>query len=315
MSLTPEFQKIDFNPLGGSVSVMVTAYKEDHSVDYDAMVNLCAHMYEGNADGVFVVGSTGDMPYLRAEERASIVAAARKGFGPHRKVLGGITDWSIEGSIEMAKRLADAGADIGVIMPPLHFLGISQSELIAWFNRIADQSPIPVLLYHHMALKTPIRLSTILAIADHPNIIGMKETDLTIDRTEDILAMTADKDFILMQGRECFASQSHKLGSAGSLAALGGVWPELFYTLDRSYRNQDYALFDEYSQKLDAFNEVFSVTNKVNSISNFTHLMRLMLNYRGWLDNNHSRFGNLPADPEADAQIVAVLDKIEFPKK
>jgi len=303
------------DPIGGVISVAVTPYREDHSIDAEPMTRLAEYLGNGGTDGIFVAGSTGDMALLTIPEREALITAARKGLGESKKICAGIGDWSISAMADNAKRFQDAGADIAAVMAPIMFFTYSQAELASYFTQIANRSPMPVLLYHHVRVATPIELEAITQIADHPNIIGMKETGSQIERTEKILAAVKGKDFAVMQGNEPFIAESYGLGCSGVLSALAGVWPELFHKMDRSHRAGDTGGFNSAAAKLGEMIQVFSVMPRGASFSYFGQTMKHMLCRRGWLDNEYVRMPGFDPDPEWPRQLDEFLDEREFPKK
>ncbi|MBR6481438.1 MAG: dihydrodipicolinate synthase family protein, partial [Thermoguttaceae bacterium] len=168
---------------GGAIPVLVTPYTEDHDVDPTVIQDLSARLARYDCDGLFVAGSTGDMPFLSIDERVELLRAARKGLPDSVVLYGGIGDFALKDHYVNARRFAEVGVDAAVVMAPIIFFVINQSELYEYFRAIADNSPIPIVLYHHMRVTTPIEPETVLRLADHPNIIGMKETGATVDRT------------------------------------------------------------------------------------------------------------------------------------
>ena len=132
---------------------------------------LAAKLSKFYCDGIFVAGSTGDMPFLLISERVELVKAACAGMPDSTVLYGGIGDFSFRDHIENAKRFADAGCDVAVMMTPIIFFGLAQSEVAAYFEEIAGKSPIPIVLYHHMRVTTPIEPETVASLSLHPNII------------------------------------------------------------------------------------------------------------------------------------------------
>lgn len=298
---------------GGVVSVLVTPYHNDHSIDTDEMTRLCRRFAEVGVDGVFIAGSTGDMGLLSIEERLALVAAGRKGLGEKTNIFGGVTDYSIQRIVDNTKRFADAGANAAVVMAPIMFFTYSQTELAAYFREIADRSALPVLIYHHVRVSTPVEVETVKAVMAHPNIIGMKETGANFERSLAILDAVKGEDFLFMQGNEPYAADSYRAGCHGALSALAGVWPELYLAIDRSYRKKDEAGFQKAVDRLASMCEVFSIMPNAKSFSYFGWTMKRMLKYRGWLENLSVRMPGFEADAAWDKTLVEFLKKNDFP--
>ena len=298
---------------GGVVSVLVTPYRDDRTIDTEAMTRLCGRFSEVGVDGVFIAGSTGDMALLSIEERTALIASGRKGLGAKTNIFGGATDYSIPRMIDNTKRFADAGADVAVIMAPIMFFTYSQAELTAYFREIADRSALPILIYHHTRVSTPVEVETVRAVMDHPNIIGMKETGANFERSTAILEAVRNASFLFMQGNEPYAAESYRAGCHGALSALAGVWPELYLAIDRSYRKKEEAAFQKATDNLAAMCEVFRIMPTAESFSYFGWTMKRMLQYRGWLENLTSRMPGFIAKEEWNQTLTAFLKERDFP--
>ncbi|MDO4629881.1 MAG: dihydrodipicolinate synthase family protein [Planctomycetia bacterium] len=299
--------------IGGVIAVLVTPYHADGSVDTEGMETLCRRVANAGCNGAFVAGSTGDMALLGHRDRCAILRAARKGLGDNAQLFAGVTDFYFDGIEENTRVFADLGVDVGVLMPPLMFFKYSANEMTEWFRRAADSSPLPILLYHHMRVSTPIPLETILAVAKHPNIIGMKETSQTIDRTYEILDTIRNEDFVFLQGREAFALDSLLHGADGLLAALGCIVPEYYATLWEAFQKKDMHRVQEINAKLDRLAGIFDLMPTDKSFSYFGYALKKALMYRGWTDNATSRIPGFEPDPAFDEVLFEFLKSIDFP--
>lgn len=295
---------------GGMIGVLVTPYHQDGSVDPKAMEKLCQHVGQTGVDGVFICGSTGDMPLLEWEEREILFRAGKKGLAERAKIYGGVTSFSLAGTIANCRRAAEAGVDVAVVMPPLFFFRFSSKEMVAYMKQIADGSPIPVLMYHHQKAPTPIDLETIVSVMEYPNLLGMKETGATIERTMEILQKRGKKDYLVLQGNETFGPTSFQAGADGMMGALIGVVPEIYVALWKAFRENDETMFRQAEQQAEKVCEVFKLMPREDSFSYFGYTLKRMLQYRGWLANAWSRLPGFVPDPAFDAQLTAFLDEL-----
>lgn len=301
-------------PVGGIVSVLVTPYHKDHTVDPGAMGTICQHQASCGVNGVFVCGSTGDMGFLSSREREPLFREAKKGLaGSKAKLYGGVTALSIFETIENTRRFAEAGVDIGVLMAPLFFSRPSQAELAAYFQQIADASPIPILLYHHASAPTPIGIETIRAVASHPNIVGLKETDKQANRLAEILDSTKGAKFSVMQGSEAMALASFRQGGHGLLGAMPGVIPEPYVKLWRLFQEKNDPEIARLEIELGKLVKIFAMMPRTISASYFGYTLKLMLMRRGWLSNAYTRLPGFVPDPAYKEKVQAYLDEIGFP--
>ena len=300
---------------GGAIPVLVTPYTSQHDVDPPVVRELAARLAQYDCDGLFVAGSTGDMPFLSIDERVQILKAAREGLPSQTVLYGGIGDFALRDHWVNARRFADVGVDAAVVMAPIIFFVINQSELYEYFRAIADNSPIPIVLYHHMRVTTPIEPETVLRLADHPNIIGMKETGATVDRTYKMLELLGRRDdFFILQGREAFLEESYRAGSNGCVAALAGPAPEPFVGMDHCWRDGDEDGFKKNLEMVNRLCGLFDIM-PADSFSYFTYTLKKMFEYRGWMDNSRVRTEGFNPPAEYDALIREKLEELGFPKE
>ncbi len=298
---------------GGIVAVTVTPCHKDNSVDSEAMASLAGRLSQSGVNGLFLAGSTGDMPQLNLKDRELLVRSAKAVIKPETKIYAGITSFTISDIAEAAKRLADSGADVGVLMTPLCFFSFSQNEIYEYYRKAADASPIPILMYHHVRATTPLEIETIVRLADHPNIAGMKETGPNLERTFAILEKIKDKDFILLQGNEPYSVGCFNKGVHGGMFALTGVCPEWIIPLWKAAKAKDQTAYDAAGKRLLKLCEVFKIMPRAASFSYFTYTLKLMLKYRNWLDETAVRFPGFQPDPEYKNTLYRFLKKIDFP--
>jgi 4-hydroxy-tetrahydrodipicolinate synthase len=300
---------------GGAIPVLVTPYTRDHDVDPPVVKDLAARLAQHDCDGIFVAGSTGDMPFLSISERVELLKAARDGLPPHTVLYGGIGDFALKDHYVNARRFADVGVDVAVVMAPIIFFPINQSELYEYFRAIADNSPIPTVLYHHTRVTTPIEPETVCRLADHPNIIGMKETGASPDRTHKMLELIGKRDdFFILQGREAFLEESYRAGTDGFVAALAGPAPEPFIGMDHCWRDGDEVGFAKNLEMVNRLCGLFDIMPS-DSFSYFTYTLKKMFEYRGWIDNSRVRTEGFHPSADYDALLKEKLEELDFPKE
>jgi len=213
--------------LRGVYPPIVTPFNKDESLAYD---KLQANMSIWNAmpfRGYLVEGSNGEYVYLTYEERISLVKTARelvpKDSG--KIILAGSGCESTFATIDMSCKMAEAGADAVMVVTPCYYKNaMKDSALHAHFTAVADNSPIPVILYSVPA-NTGIDLSpTVVAdLAKHKNIIGMKDSGGDITKIGSMLHLTKDADFQILAGSAGFLLTALQLGCVGGVCALANV--------------------------------------------------------------------------------------------
>src|SRR5690349_6393710 len=132
--------------------------------------------------GYVLMGSNGEAVHLTDDERAHLIETAKEvvGNGGHGvPIVVGCGAQSTRATISSCLQAAHYGADVALVLPPSYYPGqMNNQALLTHYRAVADQSSIPVLLYNMPASAAGIDLdaSTISLLAEHPNIIGLKDS-------------------------------------------------------------------------------------------------------------------------------------------
>ena len=142
-------------------------------------------------------------------------------------VLAGSGCESTLETISMTQAMADAGADVAVVITPCYFKGkMTGPVLEAHYTAVADASPIPVVLYSVPANTTiDLPVESVVRLSKHPNIIGMKESGGDITKIGSMVYQTKGEDFQLIAGSASFLLPSLAVGAVGGICALANVLP------------------------------------------------------------------------------------------
>jgi dihydrodipicolinate synthase/N-acetylneuraminate lyase len=163
--------------LAGILPPLVTPFRADGGVDLEAFEANLESYSSFDLGGYLVLGSNGEAASLEDEEKVALIRSARRLCGP-RLLLAGTGLESTRATIAFTRRAAEAGADAALVLTPHYYKAqMTHEALRAHFERVADASPVPVLLYSvpvFTSLPFPPSLAPVLA--GHPNISGMKES-------------------------------------------------------------------------------------------------------------------------------------------
>ncbi len=194
--------------------------------------------------GLVVCGSNGELPFIDLDERVLVTKTVRDILREHRsdkKIVVGTFMNATKGTIECCKRVADVGADAGLLLPPHYFKGGGMGSAIRFFETVADASPIPVVLYN-MPGNTGVNLDTetILHLSAHPNIIGIKDT--SGDMTQmGYLCDAQNENFSVFCGSGNYFLPALALGASGGTLAVSNLYPEACRKLLDLYRGNEMA--------------------------------------------------------------------------
>ena len=224
---------------GGVMGPMVTPFKADESLDIPGFEqNVRGHIAAG-LHGVLVAGSTGEAALLSDDERRTLTEAARKLVPSDRILLVGTGAESTRHCIARCRDAASSGADgVLVVAPHYYSSSMSPAALKAHFTRVADESPVPVLLYNipkymHFRLEPDL----IAELSKHENIRGMKDSagDMTYFAR---YAESNGDTFDVMTGHGGTFATALSLGARGGILAVALFAAELALEVWHAHNDQ-----------------------------------------------------------------------------
>ena len=133
--------------LGGVLTAIVTPFREDGSVDFDAFQRLARHLCDNGSDGVVVAGTTGESPTLADDERLDLIRAAFEAVGDTHTVIAGTGTYSTAHSVYLTERAHQLGAHAFLIVTP-YYNKPPQRGIVAHFEAIARVSDRPIVVYN-----------------------------------------------------------------------------------------------------------------------------------------------------------------------
>ena len=142
--------------------------------------------------GMVVLGSTGEAVELDDAETRDVLRASAQAAAPEKVLIAGVGRESVKGTVELAEVAADLQYDAVLVRPPSYYAGqMSSAAVLHYFRSIADRSPLPVVLYNiPKCVPYQIPIELIAELAQHPNIIGIKDSSGSVDRIRDTVAAT-----------------------------------------------------------------------------------------------------------------------------
>ncbi|KAJ1140999.1 hypothetical protein NDU88_007336 [Pleurodeles waltl] len=175
--------------------------------------------------GFVVQGSNGEYPYLTREERIEVVHRVRQAVPKNKLLMAGSGCESTQATIEMTVSMASAGADAVLVVTPCYYRGkMTSAALIHHYTKVAESSPVPVVLYSvpgNTGLDLPV--DAIVALSQHPNIVGLKDSGGDITRVGLIVHKTRNQDFQVLSGSAGFLLAGYSVGAIGGVCALANI--------------------------------------------------------------------------------------------
>ena len=208
--------------LGRLLTAMVTPFDDEGAVDLARAQQLAARLVdEQRNDTVLVNGTTGEAPTTTDEEKSALVRVVKEAVGDRAKVVAGVGTFNTHHSVELCRQAAAAGADGLLAVTPYYSLP-PQDALVAHFRTLASATDLPMVLYDipHRTGR-PIETPSLITLAGHPNIVGVKDAKNDIVASALVMAAT-DLDY--------YAGDDAKILPLLSVGAVGVVGTSTHFT-------------------------------------------------------------------------------------
>lgn len=227
--------------LQGVIPPVPTPFTRAGDVDTAALKTLLRQL-EPEVDGFLILGSNGEAAYLDDSERRSVIAAAREAIPSHKPLLVGTGAEATRHAQGRNQEAYDLGADAALVLPPHYFVAaMTEPVLKTHYETLADQSPLPLLLYN-MPAATTLSLSPTLiaALAQHENIVGIKDSSGNMGALTEILRQTPPEFQVLTGSAQTFLA-ALALGSRGGILAVANVAARHYRRLFDAFQTGDIA--------------------------------------------------------------------------
>lgn len=227
---------------GVFAAVASTFLRDTGDVDAAAFSeNIRAYMAAGQL-GVVVCGSTGEAALLSEMERLELLEAARRAVPSDRVVLMGTGAESTRLTVRRCHEAQTVGADAVLVVAPHYYANAMTIEALrAHYRRVADESPLPVLLYNipkYMHFKLPPEL--VAEMAQHGNVVGIKDSSGDLELLASYLA-SSSSTFSVMTGNGGQLHPALMAGARGGILALATFAHEQCAAIHRAHRAGDHA--------------------------------------------------------------------------
>jgi 4-hydroxy-2-oxoglutarate aldolase len=185
--------------------------------------------------GIVVLGSTGEAILLSDLERRDVLQAAREAAAPNKVLIAGTGLESAHGTLQLTEYAAKLGYDIAMVRTPHYYKRqMHPANLLAFYRFVADRSPLPVIIYNFPQVTgydMPVEM--IVELAEHPNLVGIKESSANVEKVQRIVAGTrhVKRSATVTETFDAVTPRMISAGTEGSrelvsIAALAGSSPE-----------------------------------------------------------------------------------------
>jgi 4-hydroxy-tetrahydrodipicolinate synthase len=201
------------HPFGRLLTAMVTPFRASGELDLDRAAELAAYLVdEQRNDALVINGTGGEAPTTTDAEKAELVRAVADAVGDRAEVVAGVGTFDTAHTIHLAEQAAKSGAH-GLLVVTPYYSKPPQAGLLAHFRAIADATELPMLLYDIPGRTAqPIATDTILRLAEHPRIVGVKDAKGAFAASAEVLAKT---DLVYYSGSDAETLPLLSVGAAG----------------------------------------------------------------------------------------------------
>jgi 4-hydroxy-tetrahydrodipicolinate synthase len=221
------------NKLHGTGVALVTPFTSTGAVDTAAWRRLIDFTIEGGVEYLVINGTTGESPTTTTTEKADLLRIAREHTAGRVPLVYGIGGNDTATVAQLLRETDLTGVEAILSASPAYNKP-SQAGLLAHYQHLADASPLPLLLYN-VPSRTGSNLSadTALRLAEHANIIGLKEAS---GNMEQCLAILANKpaDFLFLSGDDMLTLPLIACGSQGIISVMANAFPRKFSDMTRA---------------------------------------------------------------------------------
>ena len=213
--------------LKGIMPPIPTPFDAAGEVHVGALVENLERWNQYDLRGYVVLGSNGEGVYLDEAEKVRVWETARRAIPTDKLLVAGTGAESTRQTITITLRAADAGADAALVVTP-HYYGpkMTPDSLVQHYVKVADASPIPILIYN-VPKFTNVNMDAgaVARAAEHPNIAGIKDTSGNITQLADTVRVVGP-DFQVLAGAASFLLAGLTVGAVGGILALANIAPQ-----------------------------------------------------------------------------------------
>ena len=198
----------------------------NNEVAYNKLKENLSRWNKSQLSGYVVFGSNGESAFLTKDEKLKLIETVKLNIQSDKHLIAGTGSDSIKETISLTNEAAENGADTALILTPSFYKSQMKHEaFIKYFTEVADNIKIPLLIYNVPKFTgVSIDAETVAALAEHPYIIGIKNSEENIARLSEIINLTP-KDFITIVGTASVLYPGLCMGAKGGILALANIAP------------------------------------------------------------------------------------------
>jgi len=223
--------------LHGIFPPITTPFYPDGNVYFKKLESNVDRYSRTPVAGIVVQGSTGEAILLSDQERRDVLKAARAAAAPNKVLIAGTGVESAIETLRLTEYAAELGYDVAMVRTPHYYKGqmANPANMLAFYRFVCDRSPLPVIIYNFpQATGYDIPAELVIELAEHPNLIGIKESSGSIEKVQKMVEgtrhiqrkATVTETFSAVTGRMLQAASTPASSDGGALVSIGGPTAE-----------------------------------------------------------------------------------------
>lgn len=225
----------------GVCSAMYTPINPDYSINEHVVRDMVEFQINNGLDGIFTVSTAGEFVHFSLDQRVqlmTIVVDQAKGRVP---VIPGVTASCSHHAIYLAKQAKALGCPAVVSCVP-YFFSLTDDEIIKYFESIAEEADIPVIIYNIPLFSKPLSMPVVCRLINHPMIVGIKDSSGNMVDMMHIIdhISTNNLNAVYMSGREDFFDSALLQGANGCYTSCAGIFPEIMTAIYKAIKEGEF---------------------------------------------------------------------------
>ena len=284
----------------GMATAIVTPMTEN-AIDYEALGRFIDFQIESGINAIVVMGTTGENATIEPADQKEVIRYTVDRVAKRVPVIAGTGTNNTEHVLSNTRNACEVGADAGLVATP-YYNKATQNGLIRHFTEVANASTVPVILYN-VPGRTGCNLlpKTVAKLAEHPNIVAIKEATGNMAQMVELRALCGDK-LDIYSGEDALTVPMMAMGAAGTISVLSNVAPKESVAMTDAAQAGDFATAAAWQCKLlPLINALFSEVNPIPAKAAVAAM---------GFGEEHLRLPLTPMEPETREKLYAEMRKL-----
>lgn len=220
------------------ITAFITPFHEDGSINFEAIPALVEHLLDHHTEALLLAGTTAESPTLTHDEELQIFKTVQEVVAGRVPLIAGVGTNDTRDSIEFAKEVAEFGGFAAGLAIVPYYNKPSQEGMYQHFKAIADASDLPIIIYNIPGrVVVEMTPETLLKLAEHPNIIGVKECTSLANMA--YLIEHKPEEFLVYTGEDADAFHAMNLGADGVISVASHTNGDEMHEMLQAIENND----------------------------------------------------------------------------